>query len=276
MGSTPLIDDLTRRALAVTAELQALGNERIEVPGGVIVRNRAVPAIRDENHVCFITAATPESIDGLLNRAEKEFDGFPHRRFDCDAATPTAFEARLALEGYERSDALVMLVEGELAGPIPDHDVRPVENEADWRSLLGLLEADWRETADVRGEPFDETVAQMAQQAVPLKSPQLTYWLAWLDGVPRAYFSSWAGVDGIGQVETLFTHPEYRHRGLATALIHRCVADCRSRGAGPVVIVASPTDTPKLMYAAMGFRPIALKREYLRLSPNRLVPFAAS
>jgi len=85
-----------------------------------------------------------------------------------------------------------------------------------------------------------------------------------VDGRAAAYFNSWAGIDGVGQVEDLFTHPDYRHRGLATALIHRCVADCRAKGAGPVVIVSDPADTPKLMYAAMGFRPVALVSNYMK------------
>jgi hypothetical protein len=42
------------------------------------------------------------------------------------------------------------------------------------------------------------------------------------------------------------------------------VADARSHGAGPIVIVADPTDTPKQIYARMGWRPIAVKREYRR------------
>lgn len=62
----------------------------------------------------------------------------------------------------------------------------------------------------------------------------------------------------------MFTHRDFRHRGLATALIHHCVAEARREGAGPVVIVADPTDTPKRMYAAMGFRPVAVKRDYLK------------
>ncbi len=83
-----------------------------------------------------------------------------------------------------------------------------------------------------------------------------------------AYFNSWAGVDGVGQVEDLFTHPDFRHRGLATALIHHCVAECRRGGAGPVIIVAEPTDTPKQMYAAMGFRPAAIATHYLKKLPS--------
>ncbi len=94
------------------------------------------------------------------------------------------------------------------------------------------------------------------------KSPPLRYWLAYLDGAPRGYLSSWGGIDGVGQVEDLAVQTAYRHRGLATALLHRCITDCRDHGAGPVVIVADPTDTPKRMYAATGWRPVAVKREW--------------
>jgi predicted GNAT family acetyltransferase len=71
-------------------------------------------------------------------------------------------------------------------------------------------------------------------------------------------------VNGIGQVEDLFTHPDFRHRGIATALIAHCVADARARGAGPVLITADPLDTPKQMYAAMGFRPFSVTRNYFK------------
>jgi len=71
-------------------------------------------------------------------------------------------------------------------------------------------------------------------------------------------------VNGLGQVEDVFVEPAYRHRGIATALIHHCVADCREQGAGAVVIVADACDTPQHMYAAIGFRPAATKRRYVR------------
>jgi hypothetical protein len=51
-------------------------------------------------------------------------------------------------------------------------------------------------------------------------------------------------------------------RGFASALLDRGIADARAHGAGPVVIVADPTDTPKDIYASMGFRPVALKRTW--------------
>jgi ribosomal protein S18 acetylase RimI-like enzyme len=95
-----------------------------------------------------------------------------------------------------------------------------------------------------------------------LKSPPDRKWLAYVDGAARGMSSVW-DVDGMGQVEDVFVEPAYRHRGIATALIHHCVADCRARGAGAVVIVADAADTPQTMYAAMGFHPVATKRRYV-------------
>jgi predicted GNAT family acetyltransferase len=93
--------------------------------------------------------------------------------------------------------------------------------------------------------------------------PPVRKWLAYVDGEPRGMASAWDGVDGVGQVEDVFVEPEYRHRGLGTALIHCCVADCRARGSNAIVIVADAGDTPQAMYAAIGFRHVATKRRYV-------------
>jgi GNAT superfamily N-acetyltransferase len=254
--------DASRKALAVNQALLALGNERFEADGATFIRNRSVPAIRDANHVAHVTAATPDEIDRLLARVEREFAGFPHRRFDLDFTTAPAFEARLALEGYERADALVMLLDGELAGDAHPCDIRPVTDAAAWEAYAALHDIDWQAYVQRVGNPEDTRTGRAMASSRRAKSPPANYWLACVDGEPRAYCSSWGGIDGVGQVEDLFTHPDFRRRGLARALIHRCVADCREHGAGAVVIVADPADTPKQMYAAMGFRPVAIKREY--------------
>ncbi|HET9476437.1 MAG TPA: GNAT family N-acetyltransferase, partial [Dehalococcoidia bacterium] len=99
------------------------------------------------------------------------------------------------------------------------------------------------------------------------KAPALRYFIAYVEGQPAAFFSSWPGAAGMGQVEDLFTLPEYRHRGLATALVHRCVADCRERGGRRVVIACDPADTPRNMYRAMGFAPAAIAGHWLKKLP---------
>ena len=176
-----------------------------------------------------------------------------------DFTTPPSFEARLLLDGFERSDTLVLVLAGDLVGEAKPHDIRPITDEAGWQARAALNEAGWGEYTERIGRAEE---MQAALRSGRDKAPPMRYWLAYVDGRPRAYASSWEGVDGVGTAEDLYTHPDVRHRGLATALIHRCVADCRERGAGPAVIVAGPNDTPKEMYAALGFRPVAAKRNY--------------
>lgn len=256
------MDDLLRRAFAVNQAWLALGNERFVAAGGTFVRNRDVPQVRDANHVAHVTAATDADVDALLARAEEEFAGLPHRAFHIDPLTPPALEARLVLEGYEHTGALYLLLEGELRGRPRECEIRLVDGEAAWQAYLTLHREDWVES---RGEDADMiAVGEAMFRAHRSKSPPVRYWLAYEDGEAKAYLASWEGPDRIGQVEDLFTTQEARHRGLATALIHHCVADCREHGAGPVVIVADPGDTPKGMYATLGFRPLALKRGYWR------------
>jgi GNAT superfamily N-acetyltransferase len=259
---TGQLTDPVQRALAVNQVFHALGNERLEADGAIFIRNRETPAIWDANHMTAVTASTDDQIDQLLKRAEREYAGFPHRRFDLDFTTPPQFEARLALEGYQRSDALVMLLEGGLTGSAKPHDIRLVTDEADWQAHVALHDLDWREySARITGS-FDEETARQMMLSRRSKSPPARLWLAYMDGEPRAYCSSWPGPAGTGLVEDVFTHPDFRRRGLATALIHHCVGEVRREGAGPVVIVADTTDTPKQMYAAMGFRPVAVVSTY--------------
>jgi ribosomal protein S18 acetylase RimI-like enzyme len=256
--------ELASRALAVNDANLALGHDVFDADGGRFVRNTDAPRIYDANHVAGITASTPDEIDALLARVEKEFAHCGHRRFLCDSRTPPPFEARLLLDGYKRDDGLVFVLTGELnANPQPC-DIRLIQDDAGWSAYADLKRGDWLEQRERIS--VDEPTSMGDQMAAVnrLKCPPVRYWLAYDDGRPVGFFSSWSGIDGLGQVEGLFVHPDYRKRGIATTLIAHCVADCRANGADRVVIVADPTDTPKTLYAAMGWVPVAAKHNYLK------------
>lgn len=258
--------DAALAAVIVDEEFMVLGNERFEAEGAMFIRNRQAPDIWDANHVAHVTAATPDEIERLLARIDEEFANHRHRRFHLDFTTPPAFEARLALEGYERGNSLLLLLEGDLPGEPPEYEIRLVESEADWAAYSALHDVDWREYKQrmpgVGG--YDEGTARQTMLHRRAKCPPVKHWLACVDGEPRAYISSWGGTEGTGMLEDLFCHPDYRRRGLATALIHHAVAAARADGAGPLMIPADPNDTPKNMYAALGFRPVATKRNYMK------------
>jgi predicted N-acetyltransferase YhbS len=252
------------RALDVNDANLRLGNELFEAAGATFVRNREAPDIYDANHVTEIRVNTAAEIDGLVERVETEFAGFGHRRFDTDHRTHPSLIARLRLDGYERSEGFVMLLEGEIIGSAKEFDIRAVGTDADWAAFEILKTEDWLEARRKQGRPAAPEVARAMVGVNRAKCPPVRYFLAYVDGQPAAYFNAWEGTNGMGQVEDLFTLPEHRNQGIATALVHHCVADCRARGADQVVIVADPSDTPMHIYAAMGFRPIAVNAHYCK------------
>lgn len=242
--------DPTYLALDVNEANLALGNETYQLAGATFVRNRETPSIYDANHVSDIRASTPAEIDDLLAAIEREYQHTAHRRYHIDQRTPPEFPARLALDGgFKRDDALVMLFEGDLIGSPPPCDIRPLVSESDWETYWQLMLLDWNEHNERRSRKVSEEIARQMWHAKKRKQPPVQYWMAYEGERAVAYFNSWQGLDGVGQVEDLFTHPDFRKRGFATALLHHCVRESRAKGAGPVVIVADPTDTPKNIYA---------------------------
>ena len=55
---------------------------------------------------------------------------------------------------------------------------------------------------------------------------------------------------------------KYFYDARGSALFDHGIADVRAQGVGPVIISADPDDSPKRMYAALGFRPLVIEREY--------------
>ncbi|HUF54517.1 MAG TPA: GNAT family N-acetyltransferase [Dehalococcoidia bacterium] len=251
-------------AIAVDAANFALGNESFELLGATFVRNTAIPDIYDANHVQFARPTTPDEIEAFLVAVEREYTHAGHRRFDVDFRTPPEFAARLAVEGYERDDGLILLLEGPLIGTAPQYDIRPIESEADWEAYWELMIEDWREHHRRTKRKAADEVARRMYQAHRLKVPPVRYFMAYVKEKPVAYFNSWEGIDGVGQVDDLYTQPKHRKKGIATALIHHCVAEARARGAKQVVIAADPTDTPKQIYFRIGWRPVAIVSHYLK------------
>ena len=258
-------DSLLARACDTLAGYLALGNETIASDRVCFVRNHAARDIYDANHGARVRAASEQEIKAVLSHAEKIFAGFGHRRFDCDPFTPPAFEARLLLEGYRADAILQLILEGSLRVSPPRLDIRLARTDADWEALRRLIRMDHQETAQRERRPaYSETLSAQMTEIKRAKCPPLRFWIARVGGVDVAFFSSWPGENGVGLVEDLFTHPEFRRRGVATGLVARAVEDARERGADQVVIGARPEDTPRRMYASMGFRPLCVTRQYLK------------
>jgi GNAT superfamily N-acetyltransferase len=261
--------DLLARVYETLEGYYELGCEVHGEPLARFVRNRDAPRIYDVNFVSFVRAGTRGEIAAVLDRADDFFNGLPHRVFHIDPWTPPAFEAQLLLDGFEFEDELQLLLEGELrvAHDAPAIDIKPVESDEDWSVVRRLTRLDHEEQAGRGVHPlWDEEVTTEMVATKRAKAPDLRFWLARADHADCAFLSSWPGARGVGKVEDLFTRPDFRHRGIASAMIIHCVRDARERGAGPVLIGALPNDTPMRMYAAMGFRPFCVTHRGRKVS----------
>jgi GNAT superfamily N-acetyltransferase len=257
--------DLLRRVFDARAAYNELGNAVVEERHARFVHNVETPNVHDANLVSLVRAETDDEIDAVLARADELYAPLRHRKVMMDPGTPPAFEARLVLEGYEPHPHVEQVLEGTLSSSSSPCDLRMVESDDDWRSLTELWQSQHdEEVAKGQHNPWGPGVTEQMVVSKRFKAPALSFWLARVDDTDAGFFSSWPGRDGIGIVEDLFTRPECRHRGIATALIARCVDDVRERGARAVAISARANDTPKHMYAALGFRPFAISRSYLK------------
>ncbi len=257
-GPLARIHETVARYLELGSSVEDLGAFRA-------VRNPENPQIWDANFASGVRAQSEAEIDEVLAAAERAFDHVQHRHYLIDPETPSAFEAHLALLGYRENATLELLLEGELRAKPRSFEIRQAESESDWVALAHLQRLDHLDAAERRKrEPYSEEVSLQLATVRRAKAPYLRVWIARVDGVDCACFSSWPGTNGIGKVEDLFTLPEFRRHGIATALIARAVDDARARGAGPVLIGAEPDDTPKAMYAAMGFEPVCIARSRVR------------
>jgi GNAT superfamily N-acetyltransferase len=207
---------------------------------------------------------------------DETYAGMAHRQVVSDLDTPDALEARLALLGW----TLDTVIQHVLVGPLAldrvrttapeDLELRAAATDRDWESIRALTRSDHlEEAADEGRPPWPEALTQDMVDHRREKAPQVQAWVARIDGTDVGMFSSLPGpaesaapgeadpdlAPPVGLVEDLFVEPAWRGRGISVALIDRCVADARHRGAGPVVIGSEPTDWPKGLYARLGFTP---------------------
>ena len=251
-----------------------LAGEVLEGPRCRVVRNDAVSMVWDANHLQIGPADAGADADRSLAFLEAELGHHTHRQIMTTPFLAPALAARLAFEDYVPDPTLQGLLVGPLTGPAPRAcDIRPVAGEDDWAALGRLVRLDHVETNEKIGKArLTEDVTAGMQAIRRSNAEEIHFSLVWSEGEAVAYFSSWPGPGSaasiapgtgrVGIVEDLYTHPEHRGRGLARALIHHCVADARARGADAVLIGAEVDDTPKAIYAAMGFAPTCITQAW--------------
>jgi GNAT superfamily N-acetyltransferase len=211
-----------------------------------------------------VSAKEPGELDAFLDRLNREYAHARWVTVQADLHTPPAVEARLVDEHFERRDRMLLVLDGDLRRSPPRIEIRAMDDEISWRVFADLKRSGWQEHAAFGDRAAAPHVVEGLVTASRLRCPPIEYIMACIEGTPVGFCSVWEGLHGIGQVEDLFVDRHHRGRGIGTALLHHSVALARSRGAGPIIIAASDTDSTNQLYSALGWRPLTICRQYSR------------
>jgi len=172
---------------------------------------------------------------------------FEWKVYDHD--TPPDLKDRLVASGFDREDPEALMVLDLQAAPPSllepiTADVRPITGRGQLADVIRIEEQVW-------GENFDWINTQLGDH---LEIPgYLSIYVAYADGQPAC--SGWVYFEANGHFATLWggsTMPDYRRRGLYTAVLAARVQEAIRRGYRFLTIEASPMSRP--IVARHGFR----------------------
>ena len=256
--------DIVDKVAEAGAWLAGIGQEVRDGPHCRIVRDVDQPQIWDANHLRLIRARNDGEIREMMAAARTALAHATHSVLHVDPRTPPAVEAWLALEGYENDPMLQMVLSGPLLASPPQIDLLPVIDEDDWQSFGAMLRDNFAETGPAESRGMTEDVAEGLLAVARTKAPDFQVFIAHMDGADCGYGAGGAGANGLGVVEDIYTKPAFRKRGVATAVVAHAIDFARAGGAEDILISAHADETPKHLYAGLGFRPVCVTRQYVK------------
>ncbi|MEG3180838.1 GNAT family N-acetyltransferase [Sphingomonas sp. LT1P40] len=243
----------------------ALGNSTIDAGFCRIVANPAIPRIWDANHADGVIIDTAAGFTDLLAVMDRELAHCPDRMVHTDHRSPPALLAMLALADFREQLTIIQMA---LTGPVRgDHralHLHPVVTDANWTMLADLVATDYAEGARSGGVSHGRDISDALVAGYRAKGAAYRFHLVIEDDEPVAYGASVVCPDGIGMIEDLYTHPEHRRRGIASALIAEYSTRLVAVGCDTIFLGAITSEPAKHLYHRLGFQPVALARAWLR------------
>jgi len=247
------------RAFAFQDRIEERTAERLEpTPYGPVLVHTRLNRVHDLN---FLRALEPgdasaEELAAEANRVQGAA-GIGHRRINIRSEEQRErLEPQFVRLGWEPQRFVLMVQRREPDRPA-DHEVREVD-EPTLRPL-------WAEAIRLEPHGQDEPLVQQilehrrdVGQAIPTR-----LFAGEADGRLVAHTELYSE-DGIGQVENVFTLPDYRGRGLAGSLVLHAVAESQAAGNDLTFLVADADDWPQRLYERLGFETAGRYARFLK------------
>src|SRR5690242_3867797 len=251
--------DEFERAFALMDRLDERTAERLEpTPFGPVLVHALLNRVHDLN---FLRAERPADATAEELAAEAErvqsAAGIGHRRVNVrsESQRERVGPGFVAL-GWQ-PEHFVLMVRRRAPDRPAENEVREVDEPA--------LRPLWAEAIRTQPHGKDETLVEQIVEhrrdvgrAIPTR-----YFVAEIGGRLVAHAELYSE-DGVGQVENVFTLPEYRGRGLARALVLRSVTESRAAGNDLTFLVADADDWPRRLYEKLGFETVGRHARFLR------------
>jgi ribosomal protein S18 acetylase RimI-like enzyme len=92
--------------------------------------------------------------------------------------------------------------------------------------------------------------------------------LAERDGQPGAYALLLRVADGVAEIDQVYTAPEHRGAGLASAVVRAAIAAATERGDDLIYLLADAEDWPFRLYERLGFETVGTRYDLTRKPPD--------
>ena len=227
--------------------------DRLEAGGGLALYSKPGSPL---NKVLGLGLAGPVA-DEDLDRIE---------RFYRDHASPAQIElcplayvdvaARLCMRGFviQGFESQIARVPGPLPALPPGVRVTLAASEQDDLWCRVVAEGFGAAEAHVGGGPEQETFSteKLIEMMAQFRHPGIRGYIAWIDGRPAGGGSSWM-LDGVLGIAGTSTLPEYRRRGVQTALALQAMLDAPDSGE-LITATTAPGSTSQRTFERLGFQ----------------------
>ena len=264
-----MVDDLFARAVEFEHRIQEDAAERIEpFLWGRAVFNDTFHRVYDLNALRIENPSSDMTAEAVAAEADRLHDaaGHEHRRV---VAPDRALGERLApgfrALGWEVRRFLFMGQLREPDDPVVRAEVRELDEATHWEAKRWFMAG--------APEAFDDLVVTQLLEKDRLKERLVDFRRYGVEADGKAVSVCELYSDGTtAQVEDVSTQEPYRGRGYARATVLTAVAAARAAGCDFVFLVADEDDWPKALYSKLGFDPLGVVHDFLRLPPGEKLP----
>lgn len=246
-AGAPDADPLARALAFMRGAVAKTADHVHPINAGWVVLTPSLPAVWSLNQ---LRVAAPLGFEEALALADEHLDGtgFRHLAVEHQGAGPV-LEERFRAAGWRVDRELVMVLS---APPSRSADTSVVVDAGE-DEMITIMRRWHGEDRHLHADELAQLVAFSRREARACGDRLLG--VRGGDG-PLSAITKLRSAGRTAQVEDVYTVPEARGRGYASALVSHAVALARADGHDLVFIVADATDWPQLLYGRLGFRPL--------------------